>query len=87
LYEHQYPLALCKGSNKDLIIINAGHHYNSGMAGTLIADVNFIFQKARTHQINLFFMETSGEEYPTSNGFFLLVTILRLAVVNALSSL
>jgi hypothetical protein len=70
LYEHQYPLALRKGTSNDLIVINAGHHYNSEMASTLIADVKFIVKKARGKITQVFFMETSGEEYPTSNGFF-----------------
>ena len=70
LYKNEYPAALANGTEQDMIIINAGHHYSSEMASTLKNDAMYIVEKARGRPIHVYFMETTDEEWPTSNGIY-----------------
>jgi hypothetical protein len=80
-----FPAALGNGTHKDIIIVNAGHHYRSPDAGVLKDHANLmveLVQKAaadrtmssssssRSSIPQVFFMETADENFPTSNGLF-----------------
>ena len=70
LYQNEYPAALANGTEHDMIIINAGHHYYNEMASTLENDAMYIVDKARGRPIHVYFMETTDEQWPTSNGMY-----------------
>lgn len=70
LYQNEYPAALANGTEHDMIIINAGHHYYSEMASTLENDASYIAEKARGRPTHVYFMETTDEQWPTSNGMY-----------------
>lgn len=78
-----FPAALHNGTHKDIIVLNAGHHYRSPDAGVLKDHINrmvTLVQEAATAAAatatrngsipNVFFMETADENFPTSNGLF-----------------
>lgn len=70
LYKNEYPAATANGTANDLIVINAGHHYNSEMSESLESHVNYIVKLAYDKPIHVYFMETTDEQWPTSNGMY-----------------
>jgi hypothetical protein len=70
LYEEEFPRAVATGTARDVIIMNAGHHYSSETASMLLDDVKHIVETARNHPIHVYFMETTDEQWPTSNGMY-----------------
>jgi hypothetical protein len=70
LYENEYPAATGNGTAKDLIVINAGHHYTSQDAEELHRHATHMVELARDRPIHVYFMETTDEQWPTSNGIY-----------------
>jgi hypothetical protein len=79
---HTFPNLLKYGSHRDIIIINAGHHYRSPDAQALMNHTSTITQSLRNARYKIqqegsqrtlphvFFMEADEENYPTSNGMY-----------------
>jgi hypothetical protein len=70
LYEEEFPRAVASGTARDIIIMNAGHHYSSDAASMLLDDVTFIIGKTKNRSTHIYFMETTDEQWPTSNGMY-----------------
>jgi hypothetical protein len=78
----EFPILLRHGTHRDLIILNAGHHYRSPDAGVLLNHTQTIIniiqsahQQANAERSNrtlphIYIMETSDENFPTSNGIY-----------------
>ena len=70
LYKNEYPAALANGKAEDMIVINAGLHYNSKIADKLVTDVTKIVSMAQDRIVPVFFMETTDQQMGTSNGIY-----------------
>lgn len=70
LFENEFPAAAANGTQQDLIVMNAGHHYTSEMASSLQRHCKFIVQQMADRPIHFYFMETTDEQWPTSNGMY-----------------
>jgi hypothetical protein len=78
----EFPTLLQHGTNRDMIVLNAGHHYRSPDAGilknhtqTIVNLIHHAHKEARMEGANrtiphVYVMETADENYPTSNGLF-----------------
>lgn len=68
LYQSVFPRALRTSTNQDLIVVNAGLHYEPSTYEVLKNTTMFI---ARQHtNATLVFVESTSQEWPTSNGQF-----------------
>jgi hypothetical protein len=65
-----FPNAVQTSSAKDAIVMNAGLHYDIKFAQQLVDDVTFIANASLYSQAVIYFMETTDEQWPTSNGMF-----------------
>jgi hypothetical protein len=78
----EFPILLQQGTHRDIIILNAGHHYRSPDAAilwnhtqTIVNLIHQAHQQARIEGYNrtiphVYVIETADENYPTSNGLF-----------------
>jgi hypothetical protein len=70
LYETDFPEAVRTYTEKDAIVINAGAHYDGTRTTLLKNAANFINNMSHHSKANIFYVETSDEQWPTSNGMY-----------------
>lgn len=68
LYREAFPKAILTFSRKDAIVMDASRHYNQEAASLYYQSLNFIAQASPRAQI--YYMEPTPMEWPTSNGFY-----------------
>ena len=68
LYRTAFPEAIRTSTDKDLIVVNAGHHYHSQDYDILREAATQIATQCTN--ATLVFMEAADEQWPTSNGIF-----------------
>lgn len=68
LYEADFPEAIRSSTENDAIVMNAGHHYPHSEGPKLKRAASFIANA--TTNATIYFVETTDEQWPTSNGMF-----------------
>eukprot|EP00521_Asterionellopsis_glacialis_P007965 CAMPEP_0195288102 /NCGR_PEP_ID=MMETSP0707-20130614/4901_1 /TAXON_ID=33640 /ORGANISM="Asterionellopsis glacialis, Strain CCMP134" /LENGTH=430 /DNA_ID=CAMNT_0040347925 /DNA_START=129 /DNA_END=1417 /DNA_ORIENTATION=- len=68
LYDTVFPQAIQTSTAEDAIVINLGLHYDSTRADLLQKAAKFIVKGSQNTNATVFVMETSDEQWPTSNG-------------------
>jgi hypothetical protein len=70
LFNH-FPIAMRDATREDAIIVNAGHHYDIEKVNLLKEAVSYVTKMSQLTEARVFFVETSDEQWRTSNGMFL----------------
>jgi hypothetical protein len=70
LYQTDFPEAVRTYTENDAIVINAGAHYDGTRTTLLKNAATFIHNMSHQSKANIFYVETSDEQWPTSNGMY-----------------
>jgi hypothetical protein len=69
LFKH-FPIAMRNATREDAIIVDAGHHYHLEKLNLLKEAVSYVTKMSQLTEARVFFVETSDEQWRTSNGMF-----------------
>jgi hypothetical protein len=70
LFQH-FPVAMRDATREDAIIVDAGHHYDIKKVNLLKEAVSYVTKMSQLTEARVFFVETSDEQWRTSNGMFM----------------
>jgi hypothetical protein len=72
LYEDDFPMAVKTLTSRDAIVTNGAAVHNHEDTSKFDQDVHFINEQSKMTNATVFFLEPTPQEWPTSNGMFIM---------------